>query len=560
VTEHEVTSAQEPRVAVLRRVLRNRDLRRVLVAYLVFNVGEWAGYITLLVWAFDRGGVRAASAIGLVQLIPAALFAPVGASLLARMSGAGALVTGYAVQAATYAACGFALLTGASYLVVSVTAALTALSVTLTRPVHNALLPEISRSTAELTVGNAASGSVEAVAVFLGPLTSGLLIVALRAGGVLLVIAGLTALSCVLCLFLTRTPRLRMPDHGLPQSSTLQIVVKRPAARLLLLLVAAEYLLVGLIDILLVVLALDVLDMGLSGPGVLNSSMGVGALAGAALAVLLVGRPQLAPAVLLGAVVTGIPLAIAGFAPVVVVAFAVLVISGGGKLFFDVALRSLVQRALPDEQLTAVFGLNEAVMMTGIAVGTALAPGLVLLLGPEGAFVAAGVLLPVVALLALPSTRRLDAEAAVPEEPLARLSSVPFLSVLSGRVLERLARSVRGETVPAGESVIREGEAGEDFYVVVSGHAAVVVNGERVRELGPGDFFGELALLRDVPRTATVRATSDLEIEVLQRVPFLTAVLGTTDAVRRAAESAERYRYSAQDPDERRGRPDGRRP
>lgn len=544
MSEDHAASAHESPLALQRRVLRSRDLRRVLVAYLAFNIGEWASYIALLVWAFDQGGVRAASAIGLVQLIPAALLAPVGASLLARLTRARALVTGYAVQAATFAACGVALLADADYPVVAVTAAFAGLSVTLTRPVHNAVLPEISASTSALTVGNAASGSVEAVAVFLGPLMSGLLIVAFGPGGVLLVLAGLMVLACVPCLFLTRRPRPQLVHHGLSQSSALRIVVRAPAARLLLLLVAAEYLLVGLIDILLVVLALDVLDMGPSGPGVLNSSMGIGALAGAALAMLLVGRQRLAPAVLLGAVVTGIPLSIAGFAPVVVVAVAMLVVSGGGKLFFDVALRSLVQRALPDEQLTAVFGLNEAVMMTGIALGTALAPGLVLLLGAGGAFVAAGVLLPVVALLGLASMRRLDVEAVVPEAPLGRLSEVPFLSVLSGRVLERLARSVSGEVVPAGEVVIREGEAGQQFYIVVSGQAAVLMGGRPIRELGPGDYFGELALLRDVPRTATVRATSDLEVDVLQRVPFLTAVLGTADAVQRAEELAEHYRYS----------------
>lgn len=157
---------------------------------------------------------------------------------------------------------------------------------------------------------------------------------------------------------------------------------------------------------------------------------------------------------------------------------------------------------------------------------------------------AAGVLLPVVALLAVPSMRRLDAEAVVPAAPLGRLSEVPFLSVLSGRVQERLARSVSGEVVPAGEVVIREGDAGQQFYIVVSGQAVVLVGGKPIRDLGPGDFFGELALLRDVPRTATVRATSDLEVDVLQRVPFLTAVLGTADAVQRAEELAEHYRYS----------------
>ncbi|WP_028660388.1 cyclic nucleotide-binding domain-containing protein [Nocardioides insulae] len=544
MTGYELIGAHESRLTVVRRALSNRDLRRALVAYLAFNIAEWASYICLLVWAFDRGGVRAASVMGLVQLIPAALLAPVGASLLARMTRAGALATGYAVQTAAFTVCGCMLLAEAGYPAVAVSAALAAFAVTLTRPVHNALLPEISASTAVLTGGNAASGTMEAVAVFLGPLLSGLLIVTLGPGGVLLVLAGLTALSCVGCLFLTRRPRLRPPHRGPPQPSTLQIVVRAPAARLLLLVVAAEYLLVGLIDILLVVLALDVLDMGLGGPGVLNASMGIGALAGAGLAVLLVGRRRLASAVLLGAVVAGVPLSIAGSAPVVVLAFAMLALCGGGKLFFDVALRSLVQRALPDAQLTAVFGVNEAVMMTGIAAGTAIAPGLVLLFGPQGALLAAGVLLPVVALLALPTMRRLDAEAAVPAAPLARMSQVPFLSILSGRVLERLARSVRMATVPAGHTVIREGETGEDFYIVVSGHAAVLMGGEHIRELGPGDFFGELALLRDVPRTATVRATSELEVDVLQRVPFLTAVLGTTDAVRRAEEAAEHYRYS----------------
>jgi CRP-like cAMP-binding protein len=137
---------------------------------------------------------------------------------------------------------------------------------------------------------------------------------------------------------------------------------------------------------------------------------------------------------------------------------------------------------------------------------------------------------------------RLDAQATVPQGPLRRLSGISFLSVLSGRVLERLARGVRTATISSGSTVITEGEHGEDFYVIASGRAAVTMGGEHVRDLGPGDFFGELALLRDVPRTATVQATTDLELDVLHRVPFLTAVLGTPDAVRRAGESTTHYR------------------
>jgi hypothetical protein len=85
---------------VVRKALRTAGLRRMLVGFLIFNVGEWAAWITLLVWAFGVDGVRGASIVALAQLVPSALLAPLGVRLLTRGAGDRALSYGYALQAA----------------------------------------------------------------------------------------------------------------------------------------------------------------------------------------------------------------------------------------------------------------------------------------------------------------------------------------------------------------------------------------------------------------------------------------------------------------------------
>ena len=180
----------EGRGAVVRQALRNPALRRVLAAYLLFNVTEWATWIALLVWGYGVGGVRGSAGIALVQLVPSALLAAPAAALLGRLARGRALALGYAAQTIGFLALGAALVTHAPVAVVGVTAAASAITVTLTRPTHNALLPEISRTTGDLTAGNAVSGSLEALATFLGPLASGLVLAVWGAGGVLLVMGG----------------------------------------------------------------------------------------------------------------------------------------------------------------------------------------------------------------------------------------------------------------------------------------------------------------------------------------------------------------------------------
>lgn len=517
------------RGAVMRQCWSNPRLRRMLAAYLLFNIAEWATYIALLVWAYEQDGVRGSTAIALVQLVPAAVAAPVLAGRLARLRAPRALRFGYAAQGVAGLVLGTAILADAHVAVVAVFAAIYSCALTCTRPVHNSLLPEISDTTSELTAGNAGSGSVEAAATFLGPLASGALVTVWAAGGVVIVM-GLGSMVAVLLAAglgagVARVSAIRS-GRG---ASSLRVALADPAARLLSGLVAAEYVLVGMMDILLVVLALDRLGMPQGGPGLLNSAIGVGGLVGALAAVVLIGARRLSPFVLLGAVMAGIPFALAGVTSSVYLVMMLIALCGAGKLFFDVASRTLIQRLLPDSLFVAVFGLQEATMMAGLVLGSLAAPVMVTVVSPEAAFLVAGSFLPLFALAIWRQLRRLDAAATVPADTLALLREVPILSVLAPRVVERLAVFAGHVSSPPGTEVVTEGETGNLFYVIESGHVVVSHGVDRIRTLGPGGWFGELALLNpDARRTATVTAEGPVRLVTIDQHTFLTALAGAS--------------------------------
>jgi predicted MFS family arabinose efflux permease len=536
---------REGRAQVITGALRNPRLRRVLVAFLLFNVAEWASWIAVLVWAYDWAGVTGASVVAVAQLTPAALLASPAATFLSRWSTARGLALGYLLQTLAYFLLGVALAVDAPVPVVTMAAMVVAVAVILTRPAHNALLPEISDTTADLTAGNAASGTLEATAIVLGPILCSVTIAGWGPAGVVLVMAAATAIALVMTAPLATDVRTEL-DPALATSrapSRVREVLADPAARVISAMVAAESVLVGMIDILLVFLALDVLDLSRSGPGILSSAIGVGGLVGAAFTFVLVGRQRLGLALLLAGIVTGVPFALTGASPDLAAACALLVMCGAGKAFFEVTARTFLHRLLPDRLLSAVFGLQESLMMGGLAVGAVAAPILVATAGPRGAFVVAGLFLPAITLGSWSVVRRLDARAAVPADVLDLLLGVPILAVLPGRIVERLAREALATTADAGSRLVEEGASGDRFYVIAAGEVSVSAGGRRLRELVAGGWFGELALLRDTPRSASVDALTDVSLWTLDRTSFLAAVAGSARSTQSAEDHArDHYR------------------
>jgi len=528
-------------------VVHSRDLRRIVLAFAGFNLADWARWLAILVYAFERGGAAEAGVVSLLQLLPAALIAPFAADFGDRYSRDRMLLVAYWSQAVAMGATGIALVTAMPAFVVYGFAILAVMGTVLTRPAHSSLLPGLANDPAELTAGNVASGWMESLGILLGPAIAGVVIDRLGPGAVYLLAAGLMAIGGLLVAGVRPLPRSigdRSPGPPAAAESWkvgellggFAALARLPGPRTIVLVLGAAALLWGAVDVLNVALALGTMDIGSIGAGILGASLGVGGIIGSFVAASLVSRPRIVTAFVAGLVVWGVPLIGIALLPLPFVAVGLLVAAGAGRSLMDIAGRTLLQRATPDEVLSRVFGIVEGMFQGAFGVGSILIAGLIGAQGVRGGLVVAGLWLPIVALAAWRALRVIDARAVVPVGPLALLRAIPMFAPLPALTLERLARRLVPVSASAGTWIIRQGEAGDRFYVVESGEVEFSIDDRVVRTEGAGAFFGEIALLRDIPRTASVRAVTDVQLLALARDPFVEAVTGQP-ASRRTAEA-----------------------
>jgi len=522
-------------LAALRAVYGNRPLRRVELAFLGFSLSEWGIWIAILVFAYGRGGATEAGLVALLQLAPAAVVAPVAASFGDRYPRNGVLLTAYLLQAATTGAIAAALLGGAPVAVVYGLAVIANAAITLTRPVQAAIFPSLARTPAELTAANIVGGAVETIAILAGPAITGIVLEAFGPGPVFVAAAALSLTGALLVAGLPRVvaegERPASSERGLRGAlrealAGFPMLASEPNPRSVVMLLGSGAVLWGTLDVLLVVLAFEMLSIGQAGVGFLNAAVGAGGIAGAAIAVLLIGRPRLAGPFGVGVLVWGAALATVGLFSVPWVAAALLALAGLGRVVMDVAGRTLLQRVSPDALLSRVFGVLEGIHMASFAIGSILAPLLVAAAGPSGAFAVSGLALVAVTAASWRRLLRIDAAGVVRPRELAALREVSFFLPLNGPALERLAAALIPVDADPGATIIQQGEAGDRFYIIVRGEVVVTVDGSPMRTLGPGASFGEIALLRDVPRTATVLAVTPVELLALDRHHFVEAVTG----------------------------------
>ncbi len=290
--------------------------------------------------------------------------------------------------------------------------------------------------------------------------------------------------------------------------------------------VGAQAIVLGALDVLNVVLAFQIIDSGKSGVAYLAAAFGAGGIAGGVLTVALVGRRRLAPPLLAGVVVWGGALVVLGLQSTTVGAFLLLAVSGAARSLVDVSGRTLLQRACDPQVLARVFGVLEGLDMAGYAAGSLMVPLLAALGGPRAAVIGVGLVLPLVMAAGLRRLLAIDARATVPIVQISLLRLTELFAPLPAPELEGLARSLVPADAAAGTNVIREGEPGDRYFTIAAGAATVSQAGAVIATLGRGDGFGEVALLRDVPRTATVAATTDMQLYSLGKAAFLAAVTG----------------------------------
>ncbi|MGH3471790.1 MAG: MFS transporter [Nocardioidaceae bacterium] len=531
----------------LASVFRNPRLRNMQLALAGSMLGDWAYATAVAVFAFSVGGAKAVGLYYTARLALMAIATPFLAALADRLDRQRLMIACDLIRAALVVAAAACLYVGTPSWPVFVLAGAASLVGSIFRPAQNAWAPSLADTAEELTASNGASSTFESLAFFAGPAIGAFLLTIANVPTVFLVNAGTFLWSGVLVAAIRvvkpseRARRTEVDSEGSARTGLLKEITAGFGAFagdrnavMVGVLVCVQTIIAGAMAVFAIVLAVEVLHSGSKGVGYIDSVFGVGAIVGGFVAIGRARKRRLATDLSSGVLLWSIPIVALWVWPSVPMVFAVALVMGFGNPLVDVNFATILQRITPDELLGRVFGTLEGALLGTMALGSLLMPYLIGWLGLGRSLGLLGLAVAVLVLPWLPRAFRLDRELAVPAGvPLLR--GIPMFAPLAPYTVESLARKLLRVEVLAGEVVVRESHESDRFFVIESGAVTVSHGDVVVREEQAGDFFGEIGLLRDVPRTATVTAASDTVLQVLEREDFLAAVTGQ-DEVRTAAD------------------------
>ncbi len=522
--------------SAVRDVFSRPELRRLQLAGLAGEIGGWAYWIVLSLYAYAHGGAIAVGVVGGLRLAGSAIAAPFAGVVADRFPRRQVLFWTDAVRATCLAAAAIADSVDGPRAVVLGLAVLFAIAGTAFRPALSALLPTLCQTPEDLTASNVTATAIESASLFLGPAIGGLVV---AAGGT---VAGFWFASAALAasatlIFLIRVKETRAAAHESTETvlaAALHGLTAITSNRSLLLFVSlfvAQTFVAGALGVLTVVLATTELGLGPSAVGYLNSAIGIGGVVGSVGSVAIVGQRRLASVFGFGVILWGIPLVLIGAHPSLPLALVLLAVLGFGNTFVDVSGLTLLQRAVPDRVLARVTGTLESLVLASVATGALVAPFIVEAIGLRWTFVAFGCVLPVTAALCWHRLSILDTgPGAQLGERLRLLEGVPLMSPLPPTQLEAIANDLEELEVAGGTSLFRLGDAGDRFWIIASGEILITPEDREPLVLSAGESFGEIALLRDVPRTASADVRSEARLYGLERDLFIAAVTGHADS------------------------------
>lgn len=557
-------------ISVFRAAFRNPELRKVGFAYFLFQGAEAGIWITLVIFAYGHGGSTAGLVMMLIQLAPGMLLAPFVGGLADSQRPSRMLFVGYGSQTLAFAGVALAISLHAPVPLVFLLAPLTTIAIMITRPSQAALLPAIVRTPEQLTAANVMGGWSEGAASLVGPLIVGLMFVWRGAWMAAISMAGLTFVAMILVApvigpnsaisfestaderqgaWWSRQRAIRWWSNQrrtwmavrARTSSNVRATLRHPQLRVLLAVQTFYFMLVGTLDLLCVILALQYLHIGRGGAGFLNAAIGGGALIAGFITAFLVGRRYVA-----NIITVTLALAVALLAAIDVIhgVLPVVLLLGAVGIFgtvFSVSAQTLLQRSAPSDSIAGSFSILESLLNIGLGLGAALVRVAMAIDGLTLALCTPAIVGFFLIAVLRRQLRTIDDAATVPQVEVQLLRSIPIFGGLPAPSIEALARGVVPVSATKGSVVITEGETGDCYFAVAEGELAVTRRGQRVQTLARGGGFGELALIRDVPRQATVTATTDVLMYRIEKASFIETLTRHPVAASAAREIITKY-------------------
>ena len=522
---------------------RSRPIRLLLLAWFLAYAGDLAAFTAASVYVYAVGGAAYVGLLGLLKALPGALLVPLVGSWSDRVRRERLLMVSVALRALLLGAAAAVMTGGAQAILVLVLVGVEAGLASVFRQVQAALLPWLARTPDELTHANTAVSVMQSAAMLVGPAVAAGLLVVSTPQAAMLAACGFTAIAAVV-LVGVRPLSSKAPARGaglvkqlkLDMAAGFEAGVRRRGVLPLVIPAAAQTFARGVLGVLTVTIALSVFDLGSAGVGWLAAALGVGGVLAGPIAAVLVRGHRVARCFAAGVAGWGVPMILLAFTHARYWPYLMFGLIGVANVFDDAGVYSALQRVIPSRLIGRALAMRRAVLLLSMGLGSIVAPLLIDAWGARGALITTGLLLVAIVALSVPSLTIIDHRISEPGPDLALLRQVSFFAPLPFALVEHLASELRSATYEPGDVIIQDGQPGERFYMIAAGRARVCKDGKELRQMGTGESFGEIALLRQVPRTATVIAMSSLEARTLTREEFLAAVTGNAASAEGADE------------------------
>jgi MFS family permease len=522
-------------------VFANPAMRKLQLALGGSTIGDWAYATALAVFIFETDGAVVLGVVSVIRYAAVAVIGPFTAALADKFDRRKVMIWSESLRGILMLVGALVIIADGAPIVVYGLAVFTAIAATPFRPAQAALLPTLSRSPDELTAANVASSTIESVSSFIGPAIGAALIAWVGVEAAFLANALSAVWLTVLVASIRPIARYEDPasessdeDEGEHRTALQEALAGFTTIfgsrdlRLVMGLYTVQTIIAGASAVFSIVIVVELLDTTAAGVGILDAVLGVGGILGAVLALVLAQRRRLAQDFGVGVILWGAPLLLVVASPEWAPTLVAMFLIGVGNSIVDINAITIIQRVTPDETMGRVFGALDSAVVGGMAVGAIATPLSIEAIGVRPTLAVIAALTAAATAAGWAGLRRIDQQF-LPPRLVPLLRQVSFFAVLPEAMVERLAREAVEVTATAGSIVIEAGQVGDRYYVIETGEADVAGT-----VLGPGEGFGEIALLRDVPRTATVTARTDLVLQAITREDFLAAVTGHGDAAAEA--------------------------